>query len=74
MNSTIIQIAQIIVSILLITSILMQSRGSGMGGAFGGSSDIYRTKRGAEKMIFRATIVLAVIWMGLATAGIFISK
>ena len=74
MNSNIIQIVQIIVSILLIVSILMQSRGSGMGGAFGGSSDIYRTKRGAEKMIFRATIVLAAIWMGLATAGIFISK
>lgn len=70
----IIQISQIVVSILLITTILMQSRGAGIGGAFGGSNDIYRTKRGAEKIIFRATIFLAAIFMGLAVASLFISK
>lgn len=74
MSMKIIQVAQLVISVLLIASILMQSRGAGMGGVFGGSNDIYRTKRGAEKIIFRATIVLAILFMGLAVASIFISK
>ena len=61
-----IQILQLITSVLLIASIIIQKRGSGMGEAFGGGGAIYRTKRGAEKIIMRATIVLIVIMLGLA--------
>lgn len=74
MNSQTIQILQLVVAILLICSILIQQRGSGLGEAFGGSSAIFRTKRGAEKIIFRATIVLIVAMMGLAIAALFIGK
>lgn len=69
------QITQIVVSILLMAAILMQSRGSSIGGVFGGGGgDVFRTKRGAEKLLFRATIVLAVIFMGLAIAGLLITR
>lgn len=69
-----IQIGQIIVSLLLIISILLQSKGSSTGGVFGGTNEIYRAKRGVEKILFRATIVLAVLFIGLAVAGLLISS
>ena len=67
-----IQILQIIVSVLLITSILLQNRGTGLGGVFGGSGAVYRTKRGAEKILFIATIVLAALFVGLGILGLFL--
>ncbi len=59
-------IAQIIVSILLTASILLQSQGSGLGAAWGGSGEHFRTKRGAERIVFYATIVLTVLFLLLA--------
>ena len=56
---------QIIVSILLTVSILLQQRGASIGGAFGGdnfSSTFYK-RRGVEKILFQATIVLAIIFV-----------
>ncbi len=49
----------IITSILLVIVILLQNQGSGLGSAFGGESGFYRTKRGAERVLFYATIALA---------------
>jgi len=66
-------IVQIIVSILLIIIILLQQKGSGLGSAFGGDSAVYRTKRGAEKTIFRLTIILSFLFLATALASIFIS-
>jgi len=63
---TVINVILIIISILLITAILMQSRGAGMSSVFGGDSAVYRTKRGAEKLLFNATIVLAVLFFGIS--------
>ena len=74
MNTQVIQVLQIVVSILLIISILLQNRGAGLGASFGGGGEIYRTKRGAEKFLFRSTIVLIVIFMALALAGLFSQK
>lgn len=67
-------ISQIIVSCLVIVTILMQSRGASMSGLFGGSGDIYRTKRGIEKTLFISTIVLLVIFFGLPVVGLMINK
>ena len=64
------KIAQIIVSILLITSILLQNRGAGVGGIFGGSGGVYLTKRGIEKKLFVLTIILAIIFV-LLSLGVF---
>ena len=64
---------QAIASILLIVAILLQNRGSGLGGIFGGEGNVYRTKRGAEQTIFIVTIILAVIFCLSAIISIFIS-
>ncbi len=55
-------IVQMVLAALLIVSILLQSRGSDVGGAFGGTSTVYRTRRGIEKSLFRATIILGVLF------------
>ncbi len=73
MDLRIIQIAQLVVAILLIASILMQNRGTGLSGIFGGSSGVYRTKRGVEKVLFFATIVLSVLFFGLAIARLLMA-
>jgi len=67
-----IKIAQAIVSILLIVAILLQSRGTGLGSAFGGSGGVYLTKRGLEKKLFILTIVLAVLFFSLSFLGIIL--
>ncbi|MEI6835310.1 MAG: preprotein translocase subunit SecG [Candidatus Falkowbacteria bacterium] len=67
-----IKIAQVIVSVLLIVAILLQNRGTGLGSAFGGSGGVYLTKRGLEKKLFIATIVLAVIFFSLSFLGIIL--
>lgn len=64
----IIQITQIIISISLITVILVQQKGTGLGGVFGGEGNVYRTKRGFEKFLHYLTIVIAVIFIALSIA------
>ena len=54
---------QIGLSILLIGSVLLQQTGAGVGGAFGGSDGGgFNTRRGMEKVLFRVTIVLAILF------------
>ena len=72
--SNIISYLQIIFAILLTVAILLQHRGTSLGGAFGGEGNVYRSRRGAEKFLFYATIVLAILFVGLAVANIFIQK
>lgn len=67
-----ITIAQIIVSVLLVTFILIQQKGAGLSEAFGGSSIVYQTRRGFEKILFWGTIVLAVLFFGLGIAIILL--
>lgn len=69
---TTLNIIQIIVSIFLIAAILLQQKGVGLGAAFGGSSNIYSTKRGVDKILFRITIVLAVLFFATAIANLLI--
>lgn len=58
----VILLTHIAVSIGLIALILLQSSEGGLGSAFGGG-DTYRTKRGAERMVFIATIVFAILFL-----------
>ena len=69
---TIINIAQIIFSVLLVICILMQQRGGGLSPVFGGEGSVYRTRRGIEKIIFIATIVLAILFFVTAFLNIFL--
>ena len=64
---------QIGLSILLIAAILLQQRGTGLSSTFGGGSLEYSTKRGAEKIIFVATIVLAILFLAVSIARVFFS-
>jgi preprotein translocase subunit SecG len=61
----ILNILQITVSVLLTIVILLQVKGSGFGAALGGMSggSVYRTKRGLERTLFQATIILAVVFI-----------
>jgi preprotein translocase subunit SecG len=74
MISKVILISLPILAVLLIALVLVQQRGTGLGSLFGSDDAVYRTKRGAEKVIFVATIVVAVLFFGLATANLFIGK
>lgn len=59
---TVILIIHIIVAIAVMALILLQSSKGGLGAAFGGG-EMYRSKRGAERLVFGATIVLSVIFL-----------
>lgn len=69
---TALKIFQLIVSILLILMIMVQNRSSGLSATFGGSGTVSTTKRGAEKIVFRATIVLAILFVLSSLAFIFV--
>ena len=56
-------VIQVVLAVLLVTAILLQQRGTALGGAFGGEGNIYRTRRGAERVLFTATIVLAIAFL-----------
>jgi len=55
---------QIALAILLVTAILLQQRGSSLGGAFGGDnfSATFSKRRGAEKFLFNATIAFGILF------------
>ncbi len=56
-------VAQMILAVALMASILLQQRGTGLGGAFGGEVTAYRSRRGIERTLFRLTILLAVLFV-----------
>ena len=62
MRTLLLSLTQMLLSVLLVTTILLQQRGTGLGGAFGGAGDVFRTKRGIEKGLHIATIVLSVLF------------
>ena len=68
-----IQVVQIIVSIAIITLVLLQAKGSGLGGIFGGDGGVYRTKRGVEKTMYQATIGLSIFFFLISLAAVIIT-
>ena len=67
-------IIQLVSAVLLIIFILIQQRGAGLGGIFGGEGGVYRTKRGAEKILFIGTIILAILFIGTSLVGVLLVK
>lgn len=63
-------IIQIIFAILLVLVIIVQQKGSGLGTSFGGDMSFYRSKRGAEKLLFYATIAIAVGFVLFSLIGL----
>ena len=66
---TILLVGQMIVSIALMASILLQSRGAGLGATFGGDSSVYRSRRGIEKRLFQFTVILAILFVLFSVAA-----
>lgn len=71
--NTVLTILQVAISLFLIAAILLQQRGTGLSATFGGEGNVYRTKRGLEKFLFAATIVLAALFIAVALASIYFS-
>ena len=68
-------IALIIISVLLILSVILQSKGAGLGGLSGADTgSVYTARRGVERTLFRLTIVLSVIFFALVLTLVFLVK
>ena len=66
----------VVLCVLLIGSVLLQQTGASLGGAFGGDnfSAAYHTRRGSEKWLFWATIILGVLFVAVAFLSLIITK
>jgi preprotein translocase subunit SecG len=64
---------QILVSIALMLSVLLQARGAGLSGTFGGDSAVYRSRRGIEKRLFQFTIILGALFVIFSLANLTLS-
>jgi preprotein translocase subunit SecG len=65
----VIQIVQIILGVALTVSILLQARGAGLGSVFGGTGTVFKTRRGIDRLLFRITIVFAILFCLVSVLG-----
>jgi preprotein translocase subunit SecG len=71
---TFLDIGLIITSIALIASVILQSKGGGLGGLVGGDTGgIFSARRGIEKTLFQATIILSIIFFILAIVTVYVT-
>jgi preprotein translocase subunit SecG len=71
---TYLNIALIIISVLLVLSVIIQSKGAGLGGLTGADTgSIFTARRGVERTLFWVTIVLSVVFFGLVITLLIIS-
>jgi len=59
-------------AILMVAAILLQARGASLGAGFGSSGELFTIRRGTDKSLFEATIVLAVIFAGSLVVGLLL--
>jgi preprotein translocase subunit SecG len=69
---SILQITTVVSAILMILTILLQQRGASLGAGFGSSGELYTTRRGIDKNLYEATIILAVIFVLSILAGLIL--
>lgn len=60
-------------AVLLAILILVQSRGASLGAGFGGSSEIHTTRRGVDKSLHQATVIVAIVFVMSVVSGIIFS-
>lgn len=68
------RVLEVLTGAAMIALILMQAKGSGISAVFGGDGGMYRSRRGVEKLLHRATIFLAIIFMILALINFIITR
>lgn len=59
-------------AVLMVIAILLQQRGASLGAGFGGSSELYTTRRGFDKNLYEVTIILAVVFVMSIVAGLLL--
>ena len=67
-------IAEIVVSIVLILVLLVQARGGGFNGTFNSDSSVFRSRRGVEKTLFQMTIVLAAVFVIVSVLSVYFAR
>jgi len=72
MSHPVLYLVQIILALILIVLIILQSKGTGLGSTFGGDLGFYGTKRGAEKILFILTIMVALFFLLSSLLGIIL--
>ena len=65
---------QLIVSVALTLAVLLQARGAGLSGAFGGDSAVYRSRRGVERRLWQFTIILLVLFVMFSMTAYLLNK
>ncbi len=70
---TYLNIVQIIVSIALITLVLLQAQGHGVGGVFGGQTSVYQSRRGVERTVFNLTIIFSILFLLIALLNVIVT-
>lgn len=70
----VLELIQLGVGAVLIAAIVSQNQGAGLSNVFGGTGAIYRTKRGFEKWLFYATIILAIAFVALSLWAVLTAK
>ncbi len=71
---TYLNIAQIVVSVVLILALLLQVRGGGLGGIFGNPESVFRTRRGIEKTLFQVTIALIILFLIISIISVRVAS
>jgi protein translocase SecG subunit len=70
---TYLNIVQIILGVALIVLVLLEVRSSGMGGVFGGSqTSLIRRRRGPELLLFRLTVITAILFFLIAITNVLV--
>lgn len=69
---TLISILTLVSAVLMVAAILLQARGASLGAGFGSSGELFTTRRGTDKSLFEATIVLAVLFVGSLLVSLLI--
>ncbi len=70
--NTILPIITVVSAVLMVTCILLQQRGASLGAGFGSSGELFTTRRGLDKNLFEATIVLAVVFVLSILTGLLL--
>ena len=66
-------VVQIVLSVALVSAILLQVKGGGLGGIFGQADTVFRTRRGVERTLFRLTIALVVLFILISIISLRVS-
>ncbi len=70
-TSDILNVFQILIALIVIAAVILQAKGAGLGNIFGGAGgESYRTRRGLERTLFRGTIVLILVFIGMSIAAV----